>query len=310
MGNIIISRNASQQSALSIDRMADYNIGGIGSLTGSGTIVATRNNAASDRTVIQFQQEDENAMLEVSMTDTKNEIWASGNNVGLGFERADVAKDVTWDVKGGALDLSNSTKNNTVVSGENSSNSIISLGSGNDKVKDSGSYNVFFANGGNNIFETTRSSEGAVIYGSNKGNDTYNISGAFGVMFAGNGNNTFNLEGDKNMNGAFRNVIFGGAGQNTVWNRGAYGLFLGGSGVNNINENGSHNISTTGNNPNSSVNFWPDSVLSNAFKNVQDAETNMRVKDWTFDDFMDYSGHNDNITKSFVEGPLYSVLPK
>ncbi|MBQ2643987.1 hypothetical protein IJG14_00260 [bacterium] len=273
-----VTRNENGQIRFSLNNVNNYNIGGVGKVSGSATVSLGRTDKNTNESVVQVGQtnKDDSLKLNINPENTNMEIYGDNVDAKIKASRDDKTYNIRWAASNGSLDTTESHGSVLLETTEKASDNTFNLGKADTRLSmkginvqvdnmivDNGSNNTFISHkNSGNYFQTNGSSTGATMMGGNK-NNLFDIEGKNGVAVGGNASDMFvTEEGSKNnwllgMNGAdsFRdnglnNLLSGGEGKDEAELNGRGALVNLGDGEDykvDINKRASNNAVFTGN---------------------------------------------------------------
>lgn len=253
--NVIRGENG--QVRVTLNNVNGINVNGAGNVTGSGTFSIGETSDAN--TVIQVGQTREGKELNFNVNNEPTNLEFYGENVNANFNtKSSKIYNVQWNASNSKLDSSKGQSSLYINTSEDAAGNTFKLGA--SKTDISGEYdNVIVDNGKNNVYKghekstnmyvTSETSDGALIYGGN-GKNSALIGGKNGTYIGGAGNDTITTsEGSKN------NLLFGMDGDDTINEYGQHNTFLGGKGNDTYNSYGKDNLANLGNGEDYELNF-------------------------------------------------------
>ena len=182
--HLTISRNSGGEVVVQAQNMRSRDLGFLGSVTGSATIVlgstdggygtehqvygqtGTRFDVTDASQNISFNS---SSGLKINLLDNNNEANIQLNNV-----------------SGSTVDATNTSRATMLQATAGSNNNYFNMGWADAQIVDGGSYNITQLGSGTAYYASLASSKGAVVLGG-AGNATYNIAGSYGVFQQGSG---------------------------------------------------------------------------------------------------------------------------
>lgn len=253
--NVIRGENG--QVRVTLNNVKDFDITGAGVVNGSGTFSVGETSDA--KTVVQIGQTRQGKDLDFNVNSNLDNLEFYGKNVNARFDSAyRKSYNVQWNASNSKLDSKKGDGSLYINTSEDASDNTFRLGDAGQKIE--GGYdNVVVDNGKNNVYRgdsnttnmfiTSETSDGALIYGGDGKNKAL-IGGKNGMYIGGSGNDTITTsEGSKN------NLLFGMDGDDTINEYGQHNTFLGGKGNDKYNSFGKDNLANLGNGEDYELNF-------------------------------------------------------
>lgn len=253
--NVIRGENG--QVRVTLNNVKDFDITGAGVVNGSGTFSVGETSDA--KTVVQIGQTRQGKDLDFNVNSDLDNLEFYGKNVNARFDSAyRKSYNVQWNASNSKLDSKKGDGSLYINTSEDASDNTFRLGDAGQKIE--GGYdNVVVDNGKNNVYRgdsnttnmfiTSETSDGALIYGGDGKNKAL-IGGKNGMYIGGSGNDTITTsEGSKN------NLLFGMDGDDTINEYGQHNTFLGGKGNDKYNSFGKDNLANLGNGEDYELNF-------------------------------------------------------
>ena len=252
MSSFGVVRGENGQIKMTINNVKDYDIAGVGNITGSATFSVGNTGQKSNETVIEVGQTQDSAALLMNVDEDIDNIEFYGENIEARFaDKKEKQYNVQMSAKNSTIDASKSNSSMIVNTHEKSENNTVILGSAKKNqdvlnnpdhiVIDSGKNNTFIsAEDTNNYFQTTEKSNGAVILGGNGANQ-FDIAGNNAFVVGGKAADTFTTKA-----GSKGNVLVGMDGNDTFTDFGKGNLMAGGKGYDNITMNGDKALANFG----------------------------------------------------------------
>lgn len=252
-----VVRGENGQVRVTLNNVEGFNITGAGAITGSGTFSIGETSDA--QTVVQAGQIRNGGKLDMNVSSDLTNLEFYGDNVNANFNSS-VSKsyNVQWNASNGTLNSTKGAGSMYINTSEDATNNTFKVGDAKTKVE--GGYdNVLIDNGKNNVYKadadttnlfiTSETSEGALIYGGD-GENTALIGGKNGIYVGGSGND--HIITDANSK---NNLLFGMDGDDTIDEYGQHNTFLGGKGYDYYNSYGKNNLANLGYGEDYELNF-------------------------------------------------------
>ena len=243
-----VVRGDNGQVRVTLNNVKGFNVIGAGNVTGSGTFSVGETSDA--QTVVQVGQTRQDKELNYNVSGNLTNYEFYGENVNANFNSSTKKSyNVQWNASNSKLDSTKGDGSLYINTSEDAANNNFKLGDAGQKID--GKYdNVVVDNGKNNVYKgdsnttnmfvTSETSDGALIYGGD-GKNTALIGGKNGMYIGGAGEDTITTsEGSKN------NLLFGMDGDDTINEYGQHNTFLGGRGNDKYNSFGKDNLANLG----------------------------------------------------------------
>ena len=277
---------------------ANSEIAGLGKVQGSGTFSVGNTGQVSNETVAQIGQTQDESSLLVVVDDDIDNIQFYGDNLEAKFNsNTEKEYNVQWDATNSTLDSSKGAGSMLITTGENSSNNTFKLGDAGQEttvsglsfdnyIVDNGKNNTFISNNKTgNYFETTESSEGAVIFGGDNSN-VFLLGGDKSTVVGGKSNDTF-ITSDT----ASENIMIGMDGNDQFADYGERNLIAGGKGKDTLDANGKGLLANLGNDEDATVHIGKGTEGNAIFTGAE-----LKASDLTVYNYQDYL--NDYLDKN------------
>lgn len=243
---IKFSRGEDGNVILNINNATNAQIGDVGTISGTASLTFGVTDE-DDVTMFQYKHEGDSENNFKLANVEGNHYNIVGENANITSSGGNAIRTIQVDAKNSNIDLSNAGGSQFVYMSNESKDNKTILGYGSDNYIDGGKFNHVTNKGGDDRFETTYESHGAVIVGSSA-NETFVIGGKYGVIDGGDGNNTFEAVGlfGTDDTSSYRNIIIGGNGNDTMIDKGGYNIFFAGEGDNTYEAHGQSGIAQIG----------------------------------------------------------------
>ena len=318
MSTFSVSRSANGQIVLSLQNLDNYNVNGLGKMSGDVKLSVGQTNATTDQTVLQIGQSEDAGSLVFEATDSSNNLEFYGKNIDASVKNDSGSPyNISWKASNSTFDSTKANASVVFESDKNSSNNLVKLGSGNNKFLNKYD-NLIFDNGKNNIYvaadssttrvETSETSKGVVVDAGNGAND-FLIAGDLGTFIGGKGKDTY-ITDQKTAN---KNMMIGKEGADVLHDYGQNSLFIGGK-YGDVDEAylyGKQGIANLGFDEVGKFNFENGSYESSVFTGATQTDANgkvysykdiLKLRGWTIGQYLAESNINSN--------PYYNSLIK
>lgn len=215
--SIMITAGADGNPLVYMQDVKNYNIGGVGSVTGSGALSIGAN--SDGKTQYSFANNTDSA-LKFTGESSSNNYSFTGQNISATL--GNKSDTVVWNAQNSVLNANGG--NDSIYSTTNSTNNQLNLGSGDDILIEDGDFN-FISGTGDNSIALTDKSEGSVV-STGSGSDTVAVQGKNAFVYTGSGDDKV-----ATSTGSTNNVISTAAGADTIVDKGSANRIFGGSGA-------------------------------------------------------------------------------
>lgn len=204
--NLCISRTGNGQIQVDVANMTNRDIGFIGNVTGSASILLGTN--SSNGTEYMFSGNG----TKVDMHDASQGVSFWGSNLSVNVTDTDNESNIEWNASNSRLSTENTSRAIQLAVGTGASDNIFTMGWGDAQIIDGGDYNITKLGSGNSYYASTTDSKGALVFGGS-GKATYHIGGNYGVFKQGTGFATYQINGELTDDKAygFKNAILSGS---------------------------------------------------------------------------------------------------
>lgn len=211
--NLCISRTNDSQIQVDVSNMKNRDIGFIGNVTGSASILLGTN--STNGTEYMFAGNG----TKVDMHDASQGVSFWGSNLDVDVTDQNFEAHIEWNASNSSLSAEATSRALNLAVETNANNNIFTMGWGDATIIDAGDYNVTQLGSGTSYYASTNDNRGALVYGGS-GNGTYHIAGSYGVFKQGTGFANYQINGEQNDETSWGNMnaILSGSRANIVDN--------------------------------------------------------------------------------------------
>lgn len=187
--NLGIVRNADGQIQVNVSNMRNRDIGIIGNVTGSASILLGANSSNGT----EYMVYGEGTKIDMHDASQDTSFWGFGLDVDV----SDTVNEanIQWNADASSLSTANTSRALTLEVTEGASDNIFTYGWGEAQILDAGDYNTHFLGAGGAYYASTETNRGALVFGGS-GNADYDIAGSYGVFKQGTGMATYEINGE------------------------------------------------------------------------------------------------------------------